>query len=989
MPARKTAFTTACALALLVESPTAHAQSAADTVIVFDGSGSMWGRVGGGESGLTKIEVARETLSDVLGGIDDATRLGLVAYGHQFPRRAQNCSDIQTMVPVGPAQSTVPAMLDAARSIEPKGMTPLTDAVRVAAEGMRYTERPATVVLITDGIETCDADPCALGAELERFGIDFTAHVVGFGLDAAERAQVQCLADNTGGTYFDASNAAGLQTALADALVPLPVDPVEPPEPELTIPPEVAVFLWADPAKTRLLEAGRNGFDYARLYRADALPEGWSPADGFPDAPQVDQDIVQFFARPDGQRLIPEVIMQEPQEGDYVLVSRFSGINEPTHAASTIEVRPGMDAVVDAVAGIAYIEPDMLTGDGQEMSTGSGSIRDPRTGGRLSYGYTSRAYFPVVNGVRGRKSAVSGKLGPIPAGKYEMVLQVGGAVHRERITIEPGDDYRPKVVIDPIVTARLEVIDNDGEDLNDDYKTYVTSCEVAPRDADGKLTGCGVWGDSSITQARGATFFRPGPQVVVFRSDYANVQAERVVDIPADATADSFTITMRPGQKADVGGGGTDGTGPARLHLTVVGFNGEPVTGDYQMNICEDRPRDGLGRLTGCGPRVVSGLSIEAPVGEPFIIGAWNGGFGASNTVTLPATAAGRDVDVTIKAGQKARQSGPPPDPAIISVRGVQGGKEVGEAPTPDSIPEPLPIVVPDPDPVPAPPSFGSTAPALPKRVFLRVHDGEIGEMLLNVAARGQRMADGRYEGTWVYRAEDMVAPNASTLPFLSGDAVVDGPIPPAFGGTDDAPASHPTLATAGAMPAGDYVAVSTFESDGERMVVRTPFTVAPGTPAVIDLVLGVGMPVEPAPAAPPVFGGPTPDEPTDDERASNEEANEGDETTSEVEERATGLAGALARVTVSVEKPDGEPITSPFTIVLCEDRARDENGRLRGCGDEVASGETIQIETGRPVIVGAWDPELFGASKRVVVPLSAEGANYEVTLRSDERARP
>jgi Ca-activated chloride channel family protein len=66
-------------------------------------------------------------------------------------------------------------------------------------------------VLITDGLENCNADPCALGKELEQAGVDFTAHIVGFGLTAEEGRQVACLAENTGGKYIQASDAGQLQ----------------------------------------------------------------------------------------------------------------------------------------------------------------------------------------------------------------------------------------------------------------------------------------------------------------------------------------------------------------------------------------------------------------------------------------------------------------------------------------------------------------------------------------------------------------------------------------------------------------------------------------------------------------------------------------------------------------------------------------------------------------------------------------------------------
>ena len=72
----------------------------------------------------------------------------------------------------------------AADNLKFLGKTPLTDAVKQAAEALKYTEDKATVILITDGLETCSADPCALAKELEQSGVDFTTHVVGFDVSA-------------------------------------------------------------------------------------------------------------------------------------------------------------------------------------------------------------------------------------------------------------------------------------------------------------------------------------------------------------------------------------------------------------------------------------------------------------------------------------------------------------------------------------------------------------------------------------------------------------------------------------------------------------------------------------------------------------------------------------------------------------------------------------------------------------------------------------
>jgi Ca-activated chloride channel family protein len=209
------------ALSLLIPSA---AFAEGRTMIVLDASGSMWGQI----EGRTKVEIAREVLASVLGQVPADTELGLVAYGH---RREGDCGDIEVVVEAAPG--TAGAIVDFANSTRFQGKTPLTDAVRVAAEAIGSADAKATVILVTDGIETCNADPCALGAELEAGSVDFTAHVVGFGLSEEEGRAVACLAEATGGLYLPASDAAQLTDALTRTVVAEPEPaPAPPPEPE-------------------------------------------------------------------------------------------------------------------------------------------------------------------------------------------------------------------------------------------------------------------------------------------------------------------------------------------------------------------------------------------------------------------------------------------------------------------------------------------------------------------------------------------------------------------------------------------------------------------------------------------------------------------------------------------------------------------------------------------------------------------------------------
>lgn len=180
-------------------------------IIVFDGSGSMWGQI----DGRPKLEIARETLNKVLATIPKNLELGLMAYGH---RQKGQCGDIELIVP--PAVGTGTRISRAVAGMRFLGKTPLSAAVEQAATALRHTENKATVILITDGIETCNADPCAVGASLAKAGVGLTVHVVGFGLSKDEGRQIACLAETTGGRYIEAANAAALSSALSATIAP-------------------------------------------------------------------------------------------------------------------------------------------------------------------------------------------------------------------------------------------------------------------------------------------------------------------------------------------------------------------------------------------------------------------------------------------------------------------------------------------------------------------------------------------------------------------------------------------------------------------------------------------------------------------------------------------------------------------------------------------------------------------------------------------------
>ena len=176
-----------------------------NVIVILDASGSMWGQI----NGKPKIQIAKGVMKDLIDKLPSSMRVGLMAYGH---RRKGDCRDIEMLVPVGKLdRSEMKAKINA---ISPKGKTPLTESVKLAAENLHYMENRATVVLVSDGLETCGGDPCKLAEKLAMGGVDFTAHVIGFDLSKQEQRRLRCLADKTGGLFLAAGNASALRDAL-------------------------------------------------------------------------------------------------------------------------------------------------------------------------------------------------------------------------------------------------------------------------------------------------------------------------------------------------------------------------------------------------------------------------------------------------------------------------------------------------------------------------------------------------------------------------------------------------------------------------------------------------------------------------------------------------------------------------------------------------------------------------------------------------------
>ncbi|RMA58808.1 vWA domain-containing protein [Ulvibacter antarcticus] len=186
-------------------------------IFIYDASGSMWGQI----QGKTKMEIASEVLSTSINQLPENQKLGLIAYGH---RKKGDCRDVETLVTMD--NSSKGKVIAAISAIKPLGMTPLAYSATAVIDQLRKSKEKATIILITDGIESCDGNICDVVANAKKEGIDFKLHIVGFGLKSGETEQLKCAAKAGDGNYYDAADASGLGQAM-DEVVTATIDKPE------------------------------------------------------------------------------------------------------------------------------------------------------------------------------------------------------------------------------------------------------------------------------------------------------------------------------------------------------------------------------------------------------------------------------------------------------------------------------------------------------------------------------------------------------------------------------------------------------------------------------------------------------------------------------------------------------------------------------------------------------------------------------------------
>ena len=508
--------------AALAQASTAPKAPKARVVIVLDASGSMWGQV----DGTPKIVIARNVIHDMMKTWDKAIDVGLIAYGH---RSKGNCKDIETLVPVGPAD---PKAIDkAVDSLNPKGKTPLTAAVTRAAEDLKYTEEAATVILVSDGLETCHADPCAAAAALEKAGVNFTAHVIGFGLKENEQKKLRCLADKTGGLFLAAKDAPTLEASLGKAVKVAKEEAAKPPPP----PPAPKI----------------KGIHFKAFYAEGGEPltsnTSWKVYTAAKDVNGKRKDAGYSYNSNPAFKLEP---------GQYVVTLEVGSAG----TEKTFEVKAGEGQNIDVIlnAGLAAVsakrtaDADKTIADGLSWRVYHAEANIEGKREQASYSYNSNPVFTL------------------PAGNYRVTVSRGSASAEAEITVKPGARTESTLILNSGVLAAKALFADGGKPIsgNTSWKVY-----RAEKNLEGKR--------ESVTYSYNA---QPGWELTagkyLLTIERGSASAQKEVSVTANQRTET-TIVLNAGLLAAK----VTGSSPSwRVYTAQKDINGKRQSVTYSYN---------------------------------------------------------------------------------------------------------------------------------------------------------------------------------------------------------------------------------------------------------------------------------------------------------------------------------------------------------------------------------------------------------------------
>jgi Ca-activated chloride channel family protein len=483
-------------IAVLGRAAAFAADAPPTVIVVFDGSGSMWGNIEGTRA--NKFTVAREALRRGLAKVGPQTRVGLASFGH----RRGDCGDVEMLLQPEPLD--VERIMTPLDKLNPRGKGPLTLALQEAAKSLTSSPGKSSLLLIHDDADNCQPNLCAVATELRSAGV--TVNVVGIALKADDANKMLCLPHTTGGRFFNPQTSDQVEAAVEIALrvasiggeaVASPVAP--PPRPAVSNPAPVVP------------QDAPAGLYLRALLAPKTEPVGWP---------------LHWIVFPEG---IPASVLFDARTanpyvpaapGRYVVEARDGAVS----AQATVDVLEQGPTLVNLVLNSGTLQ---VTGQAQKTGVPlSDAIITISTAGQAA---------DAKKDVSGRPLAVfkgSEGIADLPAGRYVVRLEQG-LVRTERSVVVPaGSQGRVDIPLNGAF-LQLTATDRDGGPLEAPIFSVSEDDPDAPR---GRR-------EIARSAARQAQFIlSPGTYYVTARQGGAEVQ-ERVAVGPGDVVRRTLSLS--------------------------------------------------------------------------------------------------------------------------------------------------------------------------------------------------------------------------------------------------------------------------------------------------------------------------------------------------------------------------------------------------------------------------------------------------------------
>jgi Ca-activated chloride channel family protein len=147
-------------------------------LFLFDASQSMYARW----ETDTRFEIATKLLGNIVDSLHMLPNVetALRVFGHTKKFPPQDCDDTRLEVPFAKANAF--RIKEKLSQIRPSGTTPIAQSLEQSGNDFPDASTRNIIILITDGIEECNGDPCAVSRALQKKGIFLKPFVIGLNL---------------------------------------------------------------------------------------------------------------------------------------------------------------------------------------------------------------------------------------------------------------------------------------------------------------------------------------------------------------------------------------------------------------------------------------------------------------------------------------------------------------------------------------------------------------------------------------------------------------------------------------------------------------------------------------------------------------------------------------------------------------------------------------------------------------------------------------